>query len=194
MDGNYIIVNGDAGVSATPKTEKRPTPLLTREAFDDVVRLANDGDCAAIDTLAKLLDDHPQLWQQVGDLAKNSEMLLILKVAGNDCLTRESIARQVKTMRETMTSPRPSPMEKLLIDQIIICFLQQQYVNIQHPTAGDVDIPAGRFILQQRESAQRMFNAAQNALTTFRRFTPPQLTVTRGEETVPFRRPEDCQP
>lgn len=178
-------------MSAAPKSESKAEPLPTREAFDDLIKLANAGDRAAVETLSKLLDDNPQLWQQVGDLARNSETLLILRIAGSDCLTRESIERQIGTMRQTMTSPRASPMEKLLIDQIVICFLQQQYVNINHPTTSDVDIPAGRFILQQRESAQRMFNAAQQALHTYRKFAPPQLSVTRGEGTVPFRRPED---
>lgn len=177
-------------VTAT-KTEPKPTPLPTREAFDDLVKLANAGDRSAVESLSKLLDDNPQLWQQIGDLAKNSEMLLVLKIAGSDCLTRESIERQIATMRETMTSHKASAMEKLLIDQVIICWLQQQWVNIQHPTAGDVDIPAGRFILQQRESAQRMLNAAHQALHTYRKFAPPQLNVMRGGGTVPFSRPED---
>jgi hypothetical protein len=165
--------------------------MPTREAFDDLIKLANAGDRTAIETLAKLLDDHPELWQQVGDLAKNSEMLLILKIAGDDRFTRDSIERHVKAMRESMATTKATAMEKLLIDQIIVCWLQLQWVNVQYPTAGESDIPAGRFILQQRESAQRMFIAAQNALATFRKFAPPQLGVHRGEETVPFRRPDD---
>jgi hypothetical protein len=178
-------------MAATPNHKKKPTPLPTREAFDDLIKLANAGDRTAIETLAKLLDDHPQLWEQVGDLAKNSEMLLILKIAGEDRFTRDSIERHVKAMRESMTSSKATAMEKLLIDQIVVTWLQMQWVNVQFPTAGDADVPAGRFILQQRESAQRMFIAAQNALATFRKFAPPQLSVTRGDGTVPFRRTDD---
>ena len=52
-------------------------------------------------------------------------------------------------MRQEMYGPAASRMEKLLIDQFIICWLLAQSANMQQLPTSDTSIPVGRFVLQQ---------------------------------------------
>ena len=65
--------------------EQTKTPCKTRqEALESVIKKANAGDQRALSTLRKFLDQEPQIWNEVGDIAKIAERAWIKLIAKGD--------------------------------------------------------------------------------------------------------------
>jgi hypothetical protein len=159
--------------------------MPSQEEFNRIVSKANAGDAAALKRLRTLLDSHPEIWQQIGDLGKHAEAALIKLVAKDNVLAREAILKQLAEMRANLCSPRCTKLEEVLIDRFVLTWLQLQYFTASLPVYGDgQSIAGGKFVMGLRESAQRQLNAALQAIATYRKLQPSRFAG--GRSTVPF--------
>lgn len=168
-------------MSAAPK---QPHELPAPEELTALLKKANAGDPKALAKLSQLLDANPHIWQGVGDLGQHAERTLIMQVAKDDALSKESIERHVRQMRQDLCGPKPTPMEKILVGRFVLAWLQSQYVNMMYPSTAGMSPAAGRFVLQQKEAAGRQLSSAQQALDNHRKLLPPKLKLR--EAIVPF--------
>jgi hypothetical protein len=90
-----------------------------RVRLDALVAEADRGDPRALAGLRRMLDEHPEIWRTLGDLAAHAERIWIAAIAGEGCLTVESVRRQVAGMKSELNGPHPTPTEELLVDQVI---------------------------------------------------------------------------
>ncbi|MFH1268484.1 MAG: hypothetical protein ABIK89_22405 [Planctomycetota bacterium] len=150
---------------------------VSREEFASLVKLANDGDEAALDHLRHILDENPQIWQRVGDLATHAEMALIQTIANGNKLLAESLTRKIAEMKEELAGPAPTRLEELAVQRIIVCWLECQWADACFPSPATENLPVAKFVLKLKESAMTRFTKGMKAMELARRLLPSTVVV-----------------
>lgn len=120
-----------------PKQRRRghdPTAdkdLPPRELIDHLGRRAARGDRTAAERLRKLIREHPEIWQPVGDLTQHAAISLIGLVAGDNAVLQESVLLQVERLRDSLSGGiTDDPLDRLLVDQVVVCWLELEYTRL----------------------------------------------------------------
>ncbi len=120
---------------------RKPAPPLTEARIHSLLDKARHGDHKAIGELRPLMDAHPELWRQIGDMAYQVDQSLIHATAGKDALTKEAMNRKLETLRRELAGEHPTPLERLLAARIASCWLVLAYAEmIYHQKMGDLTI------------------------------------------------------
>jgi hypothetical protein len=144
--------------------------LPDRDHFDNVLAQANDGVPGAVESLRELLEEHPQIWQQVGDLNRHTVMTLVRMIAGENILIQQSITKAVAQLVDDLAdTAAPVMAEKLLISRVVCSWLECQLAITVSANLGTESLVRSRFHLKLRESSQRRFESSVLALQQFRR-------------------------
>jgi hypothetical protein len=140
----------------------------------ETVAKARAGDASALPRLRELLDEYPNLVRHYGDLARQAEGAWVALATGSNLYLRETVARAAEARRAELTRPGAQPVEKLLVERVVACFLQLNYFSATEANsllAGDTCRQL-RYHAKRVEQAQRMYLAALGALVTFQKLTP----------------------
>jgi len=146
--------------------------MPTREEFGALVQAANNGDAKAQSRLRSVLEENPVIWQQLGDLAQHAEKALLMLVAGPDALARESIARKLQELRDELTSPSPTALERLAVDRIVTLHLQLQYVDTLFGGSLEASAKQRNQVVRWQDQVNRRYNLAVKSLLDIRRLSP----------------------
>jgi hypothetical protein len=143
--------------------------------MQQLLKRAQEGDLTSLPQLRSFLDSNPELWQHVGDLAAHAELTMLTLVAGNDLLAKETIQRKLADLKAELGGPSPSPLEKLLIERLGICWLQVHYLDIKAVEAltqdkGETTLSV--YAQKRLDSANRRYLQAIRALATIRKLLP----------------------
>ena len=143
----------------------------------DLVARARQGDREVLPALRAYLDDHPEVWRVVGDLAVQAREIWLDLVAGSDMLLAESIRKKMDDMRLELAGPSPTPLESLLVERILVTWLQVSHADAM---AGQARGPGATAAVRQelakrQESAQRRYLASVKQLAVVRRLGAGQL-------------------
>jgi hypothetical protein len=145
-----------------------------RARLTRLVDEANGGNRDSLAKLRRMLDEHPEIWKTIGNLASHAEQTWITLVANDDHLVAESLTRQVADMKETLAGPHPTGTEKLLIDQVVVCWLAMQHAEMCAAQSGG-SVQQARFRVQRVDSAGRQYLGAIRILTLLRAKLPHGL-------------------
>jgi hypothetical protein len=100
-----------------------PDPLQTEEIRILVERVAR-GDMTALPALSEYLDDCPQLWRQAGDLAWHTEQAHLRLIAGPRTFLFAAANKKLQAIKaELAGAGQVSPVERLVIDRVRVCWL-----------------------------------------------------------------------
>jgi hypothetical protein len=168
-------VAGDSGADA----EARALVKLVREA--------EDGDIKALAQLRELADTRlPDLWETFGNVATNAERSLIDLASGKNALQKEAMGHKLANLRAELAGPNPTPLERLLVERVVLCWLQANYEDVidaqtlKHSTSWTQTLNRQR----RAEVAQRRFLSAVKALAAVRRLALPALQVNVAQQQV----------
>jgi hypothetical protein len=104
----------------------RPSEEVTGLVPVEVQRIvvaANAGDASVLPALKQALADHPELIDRLGDLAAHVERQLVSLVAGSSLAASEAVTSHLAKMRRDLGEDIASPLEKLLIKRVGLCWL-----------------------------------------------------------------------
>ncbi len=87
---------------------------------------AKRGDQAALEQLRAALDRSPEIWQRIGDIAGRIRHQIIRMIAEGDHLRIEALQRQLADIQNKLGWKVGSTIERLAIDRLLACWLQQQ--------------------------------------------------------------------
>ena len=149
-----------------------PGPAPTPEEVADLVARARQGDEEVLPRLRAFLDAHPAAWRQCGDLARHALDAWITLVAGPDLVARESFARKAAELTAELAGPDPTPVEKLLVERVVACWLQLHHADAAGAHAGDLSLRQAAFAQKRQDAAHRRYMTALAALATLRRLVP----------------------
>jgi hypothetical protein len=158
------------------------------QTSDEILQLlerAKDGDESVTEQVREMLTICPEFAESLGgDLGQITERLLSTAVAGNDIPFREAIKHRMATLRQDLAGPAATPIESLLVDRIVICWLQVQMADIAHAKEEAQTIILEKFQLRRQDSANRRYLAAIRTLATIRKMALPVLQINVGQNQV----------
>jgi len=131
---------------------------LSRADFEAIVEAANKGNPEALDRLREVLDDNPSLWQSVANLGGHCESLLVNLIAGNNVLLRESLLRQVTSIKDELGNGGPGVLQDIAVQRVVNAWLLMSYLDAVHPA------PESKAEIQQQEAAHRQYDKAVKSL------------------------------
>src|SRR4051812_33550240 len=120
----------------------RPSEPPVAVELRALVQSAQAGDPAALPRIRRILDERSEVWRHVGDLASLAERAWIAVLAADNPVAVESMKRTVNEMKADLAGDNPTRMERLLVDQVVACWLEVSYLE-------GVSADPGRGSLQQ---------------------------------------------
>ncbi len=176
--GCYLHQRGEWRPSRRKQTMPANQTLrpLTAEQIQQVIERAERGDRTALPDLQCILDAYPQVWQQAGDLAAQVQAAWIKIVAGDNLLLEQAVQRQLQEMRQELDGGSASPLEKILIERIVACWLQTQQADAATAQSHSNAPAVHALLLRRQESAQKRLLQATQRLAMVRKLLRPALS------------------
>jgi hypothetical protein len=166
----------------TLTTAPLPTPKTGAEVRT-LVRRAQDGDKATLPALRALLQNRAVIELLGGDLARRTVRCRIEKAAGTDLAFREALLRQLDVLRDGLAGSAPTPIEELLVERILLCWLDLHLLEFQLAVQMErLSLTHEEFSDRCRDRAQRRYLSALKALATVRRLALPVLQVNIAKQ------------
>ena len=137
---------------ALPKGSKELHRVLQETNTDDP-------DPADRKALRKALNEHPDLWRRVADLAEITEEQVVSQVARGNALMTESLRHGLQEMKSELGYEKAPALERLLIEQVTLCWAH--FHRIQRHYASFTD---GKYVIKEAEHLEKRVNAAQRRL------------------------------
>jgi hypothetical protein len=137
------------------------------------------GDPAVLPQLKQAFDNHPELTGLFGDLVEHAEQALVQLAAGGNLVAEEALHRRLAELRAELLDSGSSALERLLIDRIIIGWLEVYHGDIdlaQQLVQQPANLAAALAAQRRLDRAQRRFLAAIRALVTTQKLLRPALS------------------
>ena len=146
------------------------------ERLQTLVKRAEQGDESALPTLRAALDANPWIWERYGDLAQQSQAAWLQLIAGPNLLLRESVERKAEQLRAELAGPGPSPLERLLVERVIACWLQVQYADAAYAQQTSPSPGQHTAALKRQAGSHQRYLHSIKTLATVRKLLRPALS------------------
>ncbi len=157
-------------------------PAETKERLAELRALsakAEDGDKDARKELkVRLRESSPEVIVRASDVGRRAQHMLIGAVGCGDPLTEYALSARLDMIRAEVVGENPTPLEVLLTEQVVSCWLWLQLLDAFLSGQFQRDFPAGHQrvgmphllrLVRFQESAQRRFLAAIKTLAQVRK-------------------------
>ena len=148
-------------------------------ALDDLqilLQRCQQGDRGALPQLRAVLDQHPEVWRHIGDLALHAELAWVELICGTNDSMRESVLRKVRELKVELGGASPSPLERLLAERVSACWLQVHHADTSFARAKGLSLKQADVALKRQDRAHRRYLTAIGALATFKKLMPSSAT------------------
>lgn len=174
-------------------------PQRESDELATAIHRANQGDKSGLAIVRQLLKDCPPGWIDFleGDLVRHAEMKLIDRIAGNQLAFREALIAKQKALRTELAGKNPSPIERLMVERVVACWLQLASADVADIQAEKMSISQNEHLQRRQERAHRRYLSAIKMLAMVRKLALPirvDVNVagsieTKAAETTPTTRP-----
>jgi len=181
------------GVEAAKNGARGYTDEELREAIDR----AQEGDKSALPVIRKHLADQPAIYWEMAEYARIVQGEQIKAYTGGGLYVREIMDEVVRRLREDLSGGDPSPLERLLVERIISCYLHVNYAESEYSgTVGrGARLEVAEYMQKRLDRANKRYLQALKALAQVRKMGPAvqiniadrQLNVARPAPFVPDR-------
>jgi hypothetical protein len=139
---------------------------------------AETGDDSALPAVRETLADPLAVALIAGDLARLAEVAIINSLTANLPGMREPITRKMEALRAELLGPDPTPVERLLVDRAVACWLQVQEADLRDGLAAVRYEPGlSKYLVGRATAAHRRYLSALKALALVRKLAIPVLRV-----------------
>jgi hypothetical protein len=119
-----------------------------------------------------------------GDLAKQSQLALINKLSGPNLVFQESLPRKLDLMREELSGPNPTALERLLVERIATCWLHLYLLETSYAQSQNASMDLGNYYQRSLSAAQKRYLAAIKTLAVVRKLAVPVLQVNIAKKQI----------
>jgi hypothetical protein len=161
-------------MTAVPEAKWVEGPLT--EEMRHLLLRAQEGDQAVLPELRQLLDGRPELWREFGNVAGHARDALVALGSGKSLLAREAIRRRMKELEVELAGPAPSPLEKLLAERIVICWLQTYLADLDAVHKDRAETRQASHAQRRASACQGRYLSAIRQLAMVRKLLRPSLT------------------
>lgn len=161
---------------------ERAAPDLS--GLQELLERAANGDESVLPAIRAILDLLPQSVSFFGgDPAHKAEESLLNSIAGENLAQREALLRRMEQLRIELSGANPEPLQKLLVERIVLCWLQSVHADCQYAYATVAAPTRVEFLQRHRGHAHRQFLSATKCLAAVRRFALP---IKAGGDSAAF--------
>ncbi len=136
--------------------------------------------------LDRILRDVPAVWTVAGDVMNHTALSMIRQMEANYAV-KASLQTGWEQLQRDLARPSDGPLERLLIQQIVLAWLKLAYTEHHHRhflMTGNVPITQSDFWERRLSAAQRRFLRASETLARVRRLQLPAVQVNIAEQQV----------
>jgi hypothetical protein len=162
-------------------TEAVPTGADELRKF---LKRAQKGDDSTLPVLWKMMQDPANVDLCGGDLAKQAEFSLINAAAGDDLAFKTALIHKLELMRGELAGPNPTPVERLLVERIVACWLQVQDADTRYAQAKNLALEWGEYFQRRMDRAHKRYLTAIRTLALVRKLALPVLQVNIARKQV----------
>jgi hypothetical protein len=143
-----------------------------------LLRQAQAGDRRVLPALQAHMDAHPEYWVQQGNLSREIRDLLITQLSVGDLARHEAITRWYEAEFQRLAGPAPSPLEGLLVGDILTCWLDLDRWRLlsvaldKAPTRGDAQT-----VQRRVDAAHQRWLKAVKTLAQIRKLGVPVVQI-----------------
>ena len=169
------------------ETQTEIATLPETQKLAAVVDKAESGDEVAVPALRRFIQDTAGLaCVSRCEVVERSMRWMAGTLAVGDSARKDTIIRQAEQMGIDLAGDDPTPLETVMVQRIVACWLRLQIAEINAGTCGSD--PQTEFFQRQLERSHRMFLSAVKTLATVRRLASPlnlnlAIGVTQASET-----------
>ena len=143
------------------------------KAFFDLVSRAESGDQDALRALEDALAEFPVLARTV---AGRTEVSLVENYAGRSPAAKEAVRRQLETIRKELSGSHPSPLERLLVERVVLTWLQVQSFETHYARKlRNLDLKQCEHYQRRIDRAHKRHLSAIRALAQVRKLLKPSV-------------------
>ncbi len=172
--------------------ELGPKTKRTKELsawLSEMLKREATGDERASEELLHVYNSVPSLWDNVKVLQGNADRSWLETLIPPDTgrgFTREGIRREMERLRSDVAGEMPSPLERLLVDRVVLCWLSATAADTQYAQklAGGLSLRESEFFQKRCERANRQLLRAVQTLATVRRLLTPVVQVNVAEQQI----------
>jgi hypothetical protein len=176
-------------MEATPATEAPETSISDEEIYQRAVM----GDEAVRPLLGDLFSRQQELHRDAGNLGVTAELTWVALAAKGNLILEASVPAHMAKLKAELAGPEPTPLERLLVDQVVLAWLQSNCAAIiDGSLAGLAGSSKEADDAQMRhDRAQKRYLSALKTLATVRKLLRPfpstldLLMRNVGETSVP---------
>ena len=171
--------------SAAPEKDAGARAVESRKEIDAFLARAHKGDKAVLPVLREWLDESAMLVPLLSSGCLDAEGSLIRATFAQDLVAQEVIPRTLERMRQDLAGSNPSPLEKLLVERIVMCWLQVQHADMMYSYhCGTLSLEQGDYFQRRQDRAHRRYLQAIKTLAEVRRLLIPNVQVNIGDQQV----------
>jgi hypothetical protein len=165
-------------------TEAHGASVPTQDEVKALVRQAEQGDTTVLPALRAYMDLAPDFWTQRGDLARVMQQTLIGLVASKNLVVQENIARKCAALTQELAGPTPSPLERFLVERVVLCWLHLHYAEGLRLQTKEVTFQQEEFHQRRISKMHARYLSAIRTLAQVQRLGVPAVQVNIGQQQV----------
>jgi hypothetical protein len=119
-----------------------------------------------------------------GNLAELAEESLVKAAAGQNLAFQEALTQKLKLLRDELAGPNPTPLERLLVERVVACWLQVQDADVRCAQAKDTSIKWAEYLQRRMTYAHKRYLSAIKTLALVRKLNLPVLQVNIARKQV----------
>lgn len=147
-----------------------------------LVKRAEMGDKKAISLVRKELNSE-SVWEQMGNLAFHAKEAMVKATVGNDKILQEAVHQEMARMHEELAGPAPTPLERLLVERVLLCWLHVHYADVIYAQKmKDLSREWGEYFQRRQDRAHRRYLSSIRTLAQVRRLLTPPVQVNVGAQ------------
>ena len=178
--------NGGGDVSELTRVTLEPTGLTDGEEkrLVNLLARAQTGDAKALAEVRPFVE-RGGLWPVIGDLARRVETSWLEAMTGRNALAKEGYERRADALRRELLASGDSPLERVLVDRIIACWLQVAHADMAYAIllkSEGHSFRQGAYHQESQNRAHARFIKATKTLATVRRLLVPAVQVNIAEQ------------
>ncbi len=170
-------------MTTVAKTNDMTVPT-TNEGVRPLLKRAATGDVTTAPILRKMLEQPDTIELLGGNLAKCAQRSFIDAISGQDVSVREAVAAKMECMRKELLGENPTPVERLLVERVVACWLQVQDAEIRAAQAKDQTFKQADFNQRRMDATNKRYLAAIKALALVRKLAVPALQINLARRQV----------
>lgn len=157
----------------------------TSDEIRALLKRTQAGDEGTVPVVRKILENPAMIPVFGGHLAEQVIGAFVTGLGGKDVGFREAMRKKLDLMRAELLGANPIPVERLLVERVLACWLQVQDAELRAGRSQtDATIRQIDFNQRRMDATNRRFLAAVKTLALVRRLAVPALQINLADKQV----------